>query len=107
MKIFIPIKQNSQRVPKKNFRIFRELPLYKHTLYKFRNHEIFVNTDSDEIINQIINDDNLSHVKYIRREKHLIGDTVSVCNLIEDFISKSDAISVSKSTSIIKNLTSL
>jgi CMP-N-acetylneuraminic acid synthetase len=88
MKIFIPIKQNSQRVPKKNFRIFRELPLYKHTLYKFRNHEIFVNTDSDEIINQIINDDNLSHVKYIRREKHLIGDTVSVCNLIEDFISK-------------------
>lgn len=86
MKIFIPIKQNSQRVPQKNFRIFRELPLYKHTLYKFINHEIFVNTDSNEIIDQITKDKNLSHVKYIKRKEHLIGDTISVCDLIEDFI---------------------
>ena len=47
MKIFIPIKENSQRVPGKNFREFGGAPLYKHTLYKLSNKSIYVDTDSN------------------------------------------------------------
>ena len=48
MKIFIPIKHESQRVTGKNFRQLSGLPLYKHTLYKLRDYMVFVDTDSDE-----------------------------------------------------------
>ena len=47
MKIFIPIKEISQRVPKKNFRLFDGAPLYKHTLYKLKDFEVYVDTDSE------------------------------------------------------------
>ena len=51
--IFIPIKHNSQRVARKNFRRFGSEPLFKRTLLKFRGHQIFVDTDSQEIIDVI------------------------------------------------------
>tara|TARA_R110002153_G_scaffold51071_1_gene143719 strand:+ start:9381 stop:10031 length:651 start_codon:yes stop_codon:yes gene_type:complete len=86
MKFFIPIKQNSQRVPGKNFRSLGAEPLYKHVLLKYIDFEIFVDTDSDEIISEVQSDSRLSHVTaYCRREDQL-GDKVSVCDLIENFI---------------------
>lgn len=88
MIIFIPIKQNSQRVPRKNFRDFGGIPLYKQTLYKFRNQDVYVDTDSEEIKEAINNDSLLSNVKYINREKKFIGDKISVCDLIFNFIKK-------------------
>lgn len=88
MKIFIPIKQVSQRVPRKNFRLFRGEPLYKHTLLKFTNHDIFVDTDSQEVIQQIKSDPRLSNVSAYKREESLCGHKVSVCDLIENFINK-------------------
>ena len=88
MIIFIPIKQNSQRVPRKNFRDFGGVPLYKHTLYKFVNHDVYVDTDSEEIKKGIDNDPLLANIKCIDREKKLIGDRVSVCDLINNFIEK-------------------
>lgn len=88
MKIFIPIKQVSQRVPRKNFRLFRGEPLYKHTLLKFTNHDIFVDTDSQEAIQQIKSDPRLSNVSAYKREESLCGHKVSVCDLIENFINK-------------------
>ena len=54
MNIFIPIKHISQRVPNKNFRIFNGEPLYKHTLLKFLDCNVFVDTDSEEIKNNIV-----------------------------------------------------
>lgn len=86
MVIFIPIKQNSQRVPGKNFRDFGEIPLYKHTLYKFNDHKIYVDTDSEIVQEEIANDDKLSHVTCIKRKNSLIGDEVSVCDLIANFV---------------------
>ena len=88
MKIFIPIKQVSQRVPRKNFRLFRGEPLYKHTLLKFTNHDIFVDTDSQEVIQQIKSDPRLLNVSAYKREESLCGHKVSVCDLIENFINK-------------------
>lgn len=90
MKIFVPIKQNSQRVPKKNFRIFKGQPLYKYVLRRYGNHSVYVDTDSDEIINECQTDPTLRHVEAYKREKNLCGDTTSVCDLLLNFINKFD-----------------
>ena len=86
MIIFIPIKHNSQRVPNKNFRSFGGVELYKHTLYKFNQYRIFVDTDSENVLNEIKKDEKLAHVIPLKRKKHLVGHKVSVCSLIRDFV---------------------
>lgn len=86
MKLFIPIKEKSERVPNKNFRLFGDVPLYKHCLYKFKNFEIFVDTDSKKIINEINNDKNCQHVTVYERSNELIGHDTSVNLLIYDCI---------------------
>ncbi len=88
MKVFIPIKKNSQRVKGKNFRDFFGEPLYKHTLLKLSNFEIFVDTDSEDLKIEIESDSRLTHVRPYLREKSLIGDEVSVCDLISTWIKK-------------------
>lgn len=86
MKIFIPIKKNSQRVPHKNFRVFKGQPLYKYVLDKYSDHRVYVDTDSKEIIQECKEDPTLKHVTAFHRNKSLIGDKVSVCDLIMNFI---------------------
>lgn len=88
MIVFIPIKHNSQRVSKKNFRIFNGEPLYKHTLLKYTADEVYVDTDSEQVYKEINSDSRLSNVNVFMRNKDLIGDEVSVCDLIENFIRK-------------------
>tara|TARA_Y100000310_G_C20487268_1_gene717462 strand:+ start:68 stop:718 length:651 start_codon:yes stop_codon:yes gene_type:complete len=88
MKIFIPIKENSQRAPRKNFRKFNGEPLYKHSLLKYSEFEVFVDTDSLEIIEELKKDNRMKHVSVYQRHSDLIGDDVSVCKLIKYFISK-------------------
>ena len=90
MKIFIPIKEKSQRVPSKNFRLFNGVPLYKHTLYKLKDFEVWVDTDSDLILEEIEKDEKLSHVRGYKRTNRLRGHRVSVCDLISHFICKMD-----------------
>ena len=56
-KIFITIKENSQRVKKKNFIKFKNnIPLFKLLIYKLNKFRIFVDTDSKKIMKSIIND---------------------------------------------------
>ena len=88
MKIFVPIKHNSQRVPQKNFRIFKGEPLYKYSLLKYRGLEVYVDTDSDEIYESINSDARFSNVNVFMRNEKLVGDSVSVCDLILNFIKK-------------------
>jgi CMP-N-acetylneuraminic acid synthetase len=88
MIIFIPIKHKSQRVPNKNFRMFGDEPLYKHTLLKLKNHSVFVDTDSETLIEQINKDTRLKHVHVYQREQLLKGHHISVCDLIKNFIVK-------------------
>lgn len=89
--IFIPIKENSCRVPRKNFRMFLNHPLYLHTINKYNNLNVklFINTDSQEIfdgINGNKKNGDLLNVTVIERKKNLIGDDISVNLLIKDFI---------------------
>lgn len=86
MVIFIPIKEQSQRVPNKNFRTLGGSPLYERCLLKFKNYKIFVDTDSDALIDSINNNPLLSHVTAYSRSENLKGHDVSVCDLIENFI---------------------
>ena len=86
MKVFIPIKHNSQRVKRKNFRKFGNEPLFKHTLLKYSEFEVYVDTDSYEICDSITSDDRLRNVTVIKRKHLLLGDDVSVCDLIKSFI---------------------
>ena len=86
MNIFIPIKHNSQRVPKKNFRVLNGEPLFKYVILKYLSYNVFVDTDSEEIISELANDKRFNNVKCYRRRKQLIGDKISVCDLIKDFI---------------------
>jgi len=56
----IPIKSNSERVKKKNFRLLTGVPLYEHFLNKLTNSsfdEIYVDTDSEEVCKFIENTD--------------------------------------------------
>lgn len=90
MKIFVPIKHHSQRVPRKNFRRFGKEPLFKHTLLKYQDHEVYVDTDSQEIIDLITTDRRLKNITVFNRNENLRGDTISVCALIKDFIQRYD-----------------
>ena len=85
MIIFIPIKNESQRVPNKNFRIFNQKALYQHTLSKFSQHRVFVDTDSDRVLQEV---ENMEHVTAFRRDNSLCGHEVSVCDLIKSFIAR-------------------
>jgi CMP-N-acetylneuraminic acid synthetase len=89
MNIFIPIKQNSQRVPGKNFREFNGLPLYQYVIDNILKAEkvskIFIDTDSKEILYFYKNHEK---VYAYQRVESLIGDTVSVCDLIEHCITQ-------------------
>lgn len=84
MKIFVPIKENSQRVPRKNFREIQGTPLYLRLFEKLKDFEVYVDTDSEEII-EVLNS-RYSNINAYKRKKLLLGDEVSVCDLINNFI---------------------
>lgn len=88
MIIFIPIKEKSQRVPNKNFRPFGGLPLYKNCLYKLSDHRVYIDTDSEKLIQEIKQDSKLKNVCVFHRKKELCGHETSVCELIQNFILK-------------------
>jgi len=88
MIVYIPIKHNSQRVSGKNFRKFNKEPLYKHTLLKYSKDKVYVDTDSEKIYYGIKNDDRLANINVFWRKESLLGDKVSVCSLLENFIKK-------------------
>ena len=91
MIVFIPIKHNSQRVPRKNFRLFNGVPLYKHTLLKYSNEKVFVDTDSDEICDLIKNFILKYDIKQPIAQIHvtspfLLASTVKSCyNIINEY----------------------
>lgn len=85
MKIFIPIKTHSQRVPEKNFRTFQGKELWEHTIDKLKDFEVFVDTDSDAILNTCKSKE---WVTCFKRRRYLIGDTVSVVELLKNFVNQ-------------------
>jgi len=88
MIVFIPIKEESQRVPGKNFREIEGETLYKRCLLKLKNFKVFVDTDSEKIIEAIQEDSRLDYVTAYKRDSDLLGHETSVCKLIERFIGR-------------------
>ena len=74
MKIFTYIKNNSSRLKKKNFQKLGELELWKHLIYEISQLgcEIFIDTDSDSILKECVDDKKLSNVKAYKRKKEFI-----------------------------------
>jgi CMP-N-acetylneuraminic acid synthetase len=85
MKIFVPIKGNSQRVPNKNFREFCGVPLHLHTINKLDEHEVYIDTDSDSLLGSYglaKERGEYKNVTIYKRANNLLGDKVSVNDLI-------------------------
>ncbi len=75
MKLFTIVKSNSERIPNKNFQLIsKSQPLWKWTINKLRSKEnkIFINTDNEDVLNEIKNDDDIVGIK--RDEKHIMWE---------------------------------
>lgn len=83
--IFIPIKQISERVPNKNFRSFQGKTLWEHTIDKLKSYKVYIDTDSSSIIKEC---KSKPWVTAYKRNPNLIGNSVSVVDIINDFIEK-------------------
>jgi len=90
----LPMKDNSERVPGKNFKILGDKPLYRWMLDKLLNIDIIdaviINTDSPRLLNNI---DNIESNKLVirKRRKEICGDFVSMNEVIKDDIHNVDA----------------
>jgi CMP-N-acetylneuraminic acid synthetase len=69
MKIFIIIKENSERVHKKNFRLLNNMPLWKHLIYELKDYDVFIDTDSPSVLSDCAG---LSWVVAYPREQRFI-----------------------------------
>lgn len=85
MIVYIPIKKNSQRVPQKNFRVFKGKALWENTIDKLNEFNVFIDTDSDLIAEDSKHKD---WVTCFHRRRHLIGDQVSVIDLLKNFVNQ-------------------
>ena len=83
MNIFIPIKEQSIRVPNKNFRPINGKPLWKHCIEKLKKYNVYIDTDSDKIIEESKIYD---FVTCYKRSDKLLGHKVPVTDLIQNFI---------------------
>ena len=95
MKIFTYIKNNSSRVNKKNFQKIDGLELWKILLYELNEIgcEVFIDTDSQEVIDECSKDRSLQNTTAYFRKKKFIDmendstNTLSPANLMfENFL---------------------
>jgi CMP-N-acetylneuraminic acid synthetase len=69
MKFFIIIKQNSERIPHKNFVDLGGKPLWTHLVEELKGEDVFIDTDSQDIINEC---HSLEWVEaYKRKDNHI------------------------------------
>ncbi len=88
MKVFLPIKEHSERIPAKNFKPLRGIPLYLWILSSILEvpsvTEVCIDTDSEN--DELWALDSHPRVQVKERSKNLIGDHVSMNLLIEDYV---------------------
>jgi CMP-N-acetylneuraminic acid synthetase len=87
---FLPIKLNSQRLPRKNLLPLGGKPLCRHIIDSLtaveRIDEIYVYCSSEEILGYIP-----EQVTFLLRDKHLDGDLIKGFEIYEAFIRQVDA----------------
>lgn len=69
MKYFIVIKHNSERVERKNFQILDGKPLWRHLISELKNEDIYIDTDSPDIIHDCKSIDYITC--YSRNQRHI------------------------------------
>lgn len=83
---FIPIKNNSSRVPNKNLRLLRGIPLYRYALDTVINSkvfdDVFVDTDSEDVKNYCIE----KNINIIDRDPKLLKDSANGNDLLEHWV---------------------
>ena len=88
----LPMKGHSERVPKKNLKIFNKLPLYHHVLKTLLNCKIIdnivINTDCYSIIEDIGVNFNNEKIIIHERPKQIQGDFVSMNEIIKNDLSR-------------------
>jgi len=72
MKIFTYIKDQSERVPRKNFQKIGGLELWKHLLYRLKEYEVYIDTDSEEVLKECSVDPLLQNVICYPRKKKFV-----------------------------------
>jgi len=81
--VLIPIKEHSERIPNKNFKLVNKNPLHNLLIKKLEKADfiskIYINTDSYKIFEYYKNN---PKVKLINRKKELIGDFISMNDII-------------------------
>lgn len=84
---YLPIKENSQRIPNKNFKSFLGKALYEWILEKLLAvpsiQKIYINTDANILLtnNKILKN---KKIELIKRKEELCGDNVSMNKIIDD-----------------------
>ena len=68
MKFFVIIKEKSERLPNKNFLLLKNIPLYQHLLAELNGQEVYVDTDSQEIYENLTN----SNVTCYKRDQRFV-----------------------------------
>jgi CMP-N-acetylneuraminic acid synthetase len=87
-KVFIPIKKRSKGVSDKNFLELDGIPLWRRSLLKLKDFQVYVDTDSEELQALIPQDSALAHVTVYPRDTRFCGHHVSVNDLIQNFLDR-------------------
>lgn len=95
IKFFVIIKDKSERLKNKNFLKLDKIKLYKHLLYEIHKHDVYIDTDSNNIIKECKKDKKLKNITIYKRNKKFIDLENSkkykispVYLLIENFLKK-------------------
>ena len=89
MKFFVIIKKKSERVPNKNFLLLNNKPLYRHLLDEIHSEEVYIDTDSQRIYNDLKNSDIICYKrkdKFIQLENDRSFGVSPVLQMVENFL---------------------
>jgi len=87
VKVFIIIKEISERIPKKNFQLLDDLPLWKHLVKELQDLDVYIDTDSKLILNECSNMNNV--IAYPRKQKFIdfeSGELSPALLMIDNFL---------------------
>lgn len=87
-KIFIPIQHNAKAFADRNFLELNGEPLWARCLRRFSGFQLFVDTDSDDILEAIQEDPDFAHVRAYPRDAALRDPAVTINQLILAFLNR-------------------
>jgi len=89
MKFFVIIKEKSDRLPNKNFLPLNNILLYEHLLTELNGQEVYVDTDSQEILDKLSDTDIICYKrnnKFIELENDSSFSVSPVLLMVENFL---------------------